>query len=89
MADKKSYDENKLALTVAKRQLTRSLNKFDDMASMPDGLTLVSKFRIVAMVIESLSYAGVTGMKLSLVGQCTMYINFKTMKTTKNVRALW
>ena len=59
MADKKSYDENKLALTVAKGQLTRSLNKFDDMASIPDGLTLVSKIRIVAMVIESLSILSV------------------------------
>ena len=47
--------KNKLALNVAKGQLTRSLNKFDDMASMPDGLPLASKFRIVAMVIESLS----------------------------------
>ena len=54
MADKKSYDENKLALSVAKGQLTRSLNKFDDMASMSDGIPLASKFRI-AMVIESLS----------------------------------
>ena len=42
MVDKMSYDDNKLALSVAKGQLTKGLNKLDEsckeMASMPDGL---------------------------------------------------
>ena len=46
MADKKSYIENKLALTVAKGQLTKSLNKFEksckDLSSMPDNLPVAS-----------------------------------------------
>ena len=54
-----SYDENKLALTVAKGQLPRGLNKFDEsckeMASIPDSLPSASKVRIAAVFIESLS----------------------------------
>ena len=37
---------------------------------------------------DEASYAGVSGTKLSVVGQCQMYICFREMKTTKEVRAL-
>ena len=46
MADKESFNENKLALIVAKGQLTKSLNKFEksckDLSSMPDNLPVAS-----------------------------------------------
>ena len=45
-------------------------------------LAVKNKLEVLPRDKDEPSYAGVTGMKLSVVGQCTMYINFKTMKTT-------
>ena len=49
MTDKKSYNENKLELTVDKGQLTKNLNKFEesckDLGSMLDNLPVASKVR--------------------------------------------
>ena len=54
MADKVQYDENKLALTVAKGQLTKGLNKLDEsckeMALMSDSLPIAFKIRVAAVV---------------------------------------
>ena len=59
MADKKSYNENKLKSTVAKGQLTKSLNKFEqsckDLAKMQDNLPATSKVRMATVVSAKLS----------------------------------
>ena len=78
------------------RILGCSTNKFnwfvDDtempVATVPHSVTEKNKLQVLPTDEDELSYAGVTGMKLSLMGQCTMYINFKTIKTTKKVSAI-
>ena len=51
MADKVQYDENKLALTVAKGQLTKGLNKLDESCKeMSDSLPIAFKIRVAAVV---------------------------------------
>ena len=54
-----NYNENKLALTVAKGQLTKGLKKLDEsckeMAKMPDELPRASKVRVADGVIKALS----------------------------------
>ena len=63
MADEVQYDENKLALTEAKGQLTKGLNKLDEsckeMASMPDGL--VNKMLVFCILNYSKKYSHLLG----------------------------
>ena len=60
MADsRKSYNEHKLKLTVAKGQLTKSLNKFEesckDLGKMSDNHPATSKVWMAALVVDKLS----------------------------------
>ena len=59
MADKVQYDENKLALKLAKGQLTKGMNKLDEcckeMSRMLKELPMTSKVRVAATVIRSFS----------------------------------
>ena len=54
-----NYNENKLALIVAKGQLTKGLKKLDEsckeIASMPAELPTASKVRVAAGVLEALN----------------------------------
>ena len=58
---RKSYNEYKLKLTVAKGQLTKSLNKFEDSCKglakdlAKNNLPATSKVRMTALVIDKLS----------------------------------
>ena len=45
-------------------------------------LAVKNKLEVLPTDKDEPSYAGVTGMKLSVVRLCTMYINFRTMRTT-------
>ena len=58
------------------------------VAIVPHSVVVKNKLEILSTDKDEPSYAGVTGRKLSKVGQTTMNINFKTMKTTKKVRAI-
>ena len=62
MADKMIYDENKLAFTVEKGQLTKGLNKLDESCK-----EIASKVRVAAVVIEALS---IVSEKSSEVRKC-------------------
>ena len=55
---------------------------------MPLSVAFRNKLKNLPTDEDEPSYAGVSGMKLSVVGQCHMYICFKEMKTTKDVRAI-
>ena len=58
---RKNYNENKLKLTSAKGQLTKSLNKFEESCKalskdlVKDELPQSSKVRMAAVVMEKLS----------------------------------
>ena len=58
------------------------------VAIVPHSVAVKNKLEILPTNKDEPSYVGVTGMRVSVVGQTTMYINFKTMKTTKKVRAI-
>ena len=61
MVYKVQYDENKLALRLAKGHLTKCISKLDegykDMARVPEERPKASKFWVTAKVIEALSIA--------------------------------
>ena len=58
------------------------------VAIVPRSVAIRNKLKILPADDDEPSYAGMSGMKLSVVGQCHMLICFKEMKTTKDVRAL-
>ena len=66
------------------------INTGSPVAIVPHSIALKNKLDILPTDMDEPSYAGVTGMWLSVVGQCIMYmyINFKTMKTTRKVTHL-
>ena len=55
---------------------------------MPLSVAFRNKLKNLPTDEDEPSYAGVSGMKLSVVGHCHMYIYFKEMKTTKDVMAI-
>ena len=63
-------------------------NTGSPVAIVPRSVAIRNKFKILPADEDKPSYAGVSGMKLSVVGQCHMYICFKEMKTTKDVMAI-
>ena len=58
------------------------------VAIVPRSVAIRNKLKILPSDPDEPNNAGVSGTKLSVVGQCHMYICFKEMKTTKEVRAL-
>ena len=68
MADKCQY--NKLALRLAKGQLTKGITKLDDackeIVRVPEELPMASKVRVAAKVIEALSISIVSEKVLRL-----------------------
>ena len=52
------------------------------VAIVPCSLAVRNKLKIIPTDEDEPSYAGVTSMKLSMMGQCHMYISFKEMKPT-------
>ena len=78
------------------RVLGCSTNKFinfvadtgSPVAIIPHSVAERNKLKVVPADKDEPSYEGVTDMRLSVVGQTTMYINFKTMKTTRKLRAI-
>ena len=58
------------------------------VAIVPRSVAIRNKLKIFPSDPDEASYAGVSGTKLSVVGPCQMYICFREMKTTKEVRAL-
>ena len=58
------------------------------LSIIPHSVAERNKLKVVPADKDEPLYAGVTGMRLSVVGQTTMYINFMTMKTTKKLRAI-
>ena len=58
------------------------------VAIVPMSVAIRNKLEILPSDQDEANYAGVSGTKLSVVGQCQMYICFRQMKTTKEVRAL-
>ena len=58
------------------------------VAIVPMSVAIRNKLEILPSDPDEANYAGVSGTKLSVVGQCQMYICFSQMKTTKEVRAL-
>ena len=58
------------------------------VAIVPRSVAIRNKLKILPADDDEPSYAGMSGMKLSVVGQCHMLICFKEMKTTKDVRAI-
>ena len=58
------------------------------VAIIPKSVAIRNKVEIFPTAPDEVSYAGVSGTRLSVVGQCQMYVYFRQMKTTKEVRAL-
>ena len=58
------------------------------VAIVPRSVAIRNKLEILPTDPDKASYAGVSGTRLSVVGQCQMYVSFRQMKTTKEVRAL-
>ena len=58
------------------------------VAIMPLSAAERNRLEVIPADKDEPSYEGVTGMRLSVVGQTTMYINFKTMKTTRSLAPL-
>ena len=58
------------------------------VAITPHSVAERNKLKFVPADEDKPSYAGVTDMRLSVVGQTTIYIDFMTMKTTKKLRAI-
>ena len=58
------------------------------VAIIPKSGAIRNKLEIVPTDPDEASYAGISGNRLSVVGQCQMYVCFRQMKTTKEVRAL-
>ena len=81
--------------TMNGRILGNSCNKYlnfiadtgTQVAIIPWSLNERNKLQIVPTDPDEPEYKGVTGMKLTVVGQTEMFIKFKTMKTTKFLRA--
>ena len=59
------------------------------LSIIPHSVAERNKLKVVPADKDEPLYTGVTGMRLNVVGQTTMYINFKTMKTTKKLRAMY
>ena len=57
------------------------------VAIVPKSVAIRNKLKILPSDPDEPKYVGVSGTRLSMVGQCQMYICFKEMKTTKEVRA--
>ena len=58
------------------------------VAIVPRSVAIKNKLKILPADEDEPSYAGVSGMKLSMVGQYHMFICFKERKTTKDVRPI-
>ena len=58
------------------------------MVIVPCSVAARNKLKILRADEDEPSYSGVSSTKLSVVEQCHMYICFKEMKTTKDVRAI-
>ena len=58
------------------------------IAIIPKGVAVKNKLSIMPTDEDEPSYAGVNNGRLTVVGQCHMFIHFKDMKSTKQVRAI-
>ena len=56
------------------------------VAIVPRSVAIRNKLKILPPDPDEPCYVGVSGSKLSVVGQSHMFIHFKEMKTTKEVR---
>ena len=55
---------------------------------IPQSVATRNKLKIFPADIDEASYAGTSGTKLTVLGQCQMFINFRQHKTVKELRAL-
>ena len=55
---------------------------------IPRSVAIRNKLKIFPVDEDGDSYAGASGTKLTVIGQCQMFINFKQHKTIKELRAL-
>ena len=58
------------------------------VALIPRSVATRNKLKIFPADIDEASYAGESGTKLTVLGQCQMLINFRQHKTIKELRAL-
>ena len=57
-------------------------------AFIPISVAKKNKLEVFPTDLDEPSYEAATGHRLSVIGQTNMFINFKTMKKTKKLRAL-
>ena len=58
------------------------------VALIPRSVAIRNKLEICPPDLDEASYAGASGTKLTVIGQCHMFVNFKQHKKIKELRAL-
>ena len=58
------------------------------IALVPRSVAIRNKLDIYPPDLDENSYAGASGTKLTVIGQCHMFVNFKQQKKTKELTAL-
>ena len=58
------------------------------IALIPRSVAIRNKLDIYPPDLDEVSYAGASGTKLTVIGQCHMFVNFKEHKKIKELRAL-